>query len=344
VVGAVFFFGWPGGQRQASPSESPPATAASPAPEPAAPAAVPGRRFRARTQESLATTATVEVVVVTLKNGRTIEGRLVREDPSEVVVQTGGGSIGVARQYVAAVEKSERRAPIPPPAVRVPPLASWVKALSQRHASQQARQVPATVVTAGPLRHVPYVSHRAGRYELNVYGDPERPACVEAGVAPGAPVRKEDMEECRALLASGLSDQEDARLVASMPLGEETTRQRGGLAFEVSLPDAPDSHGYWWICLYSAEALDEARLHEAQLADLVVHESALSSVEGNDPHSWSRADVRSAGPRRLGGQATDGGSGTVYVRGYTRRDGTYVQPHTRSAPGTGGGRRGGGRR
>lgn len=29
--------------------------------------------------------------------------------------------------------------------------------------------------------------------------------------------------------------------------------------------------------------------------------------------------------------------GRVHVRGYTRRDGTYVRPHTRSAPGGGGG-------
>lgn len=30
---------------------------------------------------------------------------------------------------------------------------------------------------------------------------------------------------------------------------------------------------------------------------------------------------------------------TVHVRGYTRKDGTYVRPHTRSAPGSGRGRR-----
>jgi hypothetical protein len=29
---------------------------------------------------------------------------------------------------------------------------------------------------------------------------------------------------------------------------------------------------------------------------------------------------------------TYGGGGTVHVRGYTRKDGTYVRPHTRSAP------------
>ncbi|MBU2046577.1 MAG: hypothetical protein KJ712_07595 [Bacteroidetes bacterium] len=30
--------------------------------------------------------------------------------------------------------------------------------------------------------------------------------------------------------------------------------------------------------------------------------------------------------------STSSGSGTVHVKGYTRKDGTYVQPHTRSAP------------
>jgi endonuclease YncB( thermonuclease family) len=47
------------------------------------------------------------------------------------------------------------------------------------------------------------------------------------------------------------------------------------------------------------------------------------------------------------GYAGSGGAspGTdVPVKGYTRGDGTYVAPHTRSAPGTGGGSHGGGRR
>lgn len=37
---------------------------------------------------------------------------------------------------------------------------------------------------------------------------------------------------------------------------------------------------------------------------------------------------------KAGGYASPsgGGGGVVHVRGYTRKDGTYVQPHTRSAP------------
>ncbi len=33
-----------------------------------------------------------------------------------------------------------------------------------------------------------------------------------------------------------------------------------------------------------------------------------------------------------GGYSTGSSGGPVYVRGYTRRDGTYVRPHTRSRP------------
>ena len=45
----------------------------------------------------------------------------------------------------------------------------------------------------------------------------------------------------------------------------------------------------------------------------------------------------SAGARRLGGgsSASPSGGGSVHVRGYYRRDGTYVRPHTRSRPGSG---------
>jgi hypothetical protein len=53
-----------------------------------------------------------------------------------------------------------------------------------------------------------------------------------------------------------------------------------------------------------------------------------------------------ASPARVGGEGggfggSNSGNGAVNVRGYYRKDGTYVAPHTRSSPGTGsrGGRR-----
>jgi hypothetical protein len=45
--------------------------------------------------------------------------------------------------------------------------------------------------------------------------------------------------------------------------------------------------------------------------------------------------VPSALAQRSGARTSTGGPKTVSVKGYTRKDGTYVQPHMRSAPGTG---------
>ncbi len=44
------------------------------------------------------------------------------------------------------------------------------------------KQIPSTVIDAGVLRDIPYLSYRAGSYEVNVYGDPAAPACFEIGI------------------------------------------------------------------------------------------------------------------------------------------------------------------
>src|SRR5687768_9260968 len=45
------------------------------------------------------------------------------------------------------------------------------------------KQIPATVVDVGQLKFIPYLSFRVGEdRELNVYGDPAAPACVEIGL------------------------------------------------------------------------------------------------------------------------------------------------------------------
>lgn len=72
-------------------------------------------------------------------------------------------------------------------------------------------------------------------------------------------------------------------------------------------------------------------------------EEDIRELPAKDP--TPAADARA--PRQesgsVGGMGAIGRFGTVHVRGYTRSDGTYVRPHVRSAPGSGGGR-GGGRR
>jgi Staphylococcal nuclease homologue len=65
-----------------------------------------------------------------------------------------------------------------------------------------------------------------------------------------------------------------------------------------------------------------------------VEAQALTS-EGTSGSSYSG----STGSAASSGYSGSSSGGSVSVRGYTRSDGTYVAPYTRSAPGRGGGRR-----
>src|SRR5947209_8407943 len=70
---------------------------------------------------------------------------------------------------------------------RLPSLQTVVGAAHSQPWGEQLNQIPATVIDVGELRGVPYFSFGAPDVELNVYGDPERPAALEIGTRNASP-------------------------------------------------------------------------------------------------------------------------------------------------------------
>jgi hypothetical protein len=210
---------------------------------------------------------------------------------------------------------------------RLPPLARCVELAASADWGGDLTQIPATVIDTGVLKHVPYQSHRAGDYELNVYGDPDSPACVEIG-ATGAALRSAAAKgQCVAFMASLLADPGDRSLLRSLKLGQDL-QKRGGLTFEVTPETAPDAYGGWWVSVYDTAALDRSRASPPELAAITVPKEApapAAPAPTYAPLPWSPRERELARP----------GGKTVYVRSYVRKDGTYVQAHTRAAPGSG---------
>ncbi len=85
-----------------------------------------------------------------------------------------------------------------------------------------------------------------------------------------------------------------------------------------------------------ADALVLDRMSSGRMQFLAVH---LSTVPRRAAHAAVTGGAVEDSGATAGGTARGGCSGScdVHVRGYTRKDGTYVHPHTRSRPG--GGRR-----
>ncbi len=300
-------------------------------------------------------------VAVQLKTGETLEGVIIQEDADQVMLAFEYGSRTLDRSNI----KSIRTNPTPPGETsppkasvsRVPRWLNVVKRLAGQAWATKMRQIPATVVDKGILRHVPYMSYRCGQdqgYELNIYGNPDEPTCVEIGVYGELRRDTAAKKKCVDFLAGLLRENEDKAMVRSARLQSDRI-ERNGLTVEVTPETAEDAYGGWWVSVYDEPAPDKARATEPELKDITVapplqetHASGpIPSTVGTDadPAStntvaessspdWSPSDLQYARHSRSTPSASSSSSpGTqVFVRGYHRKDGTYVRAHTRSRP------------
>jgi hypothetical protein len=301
------------------------------------PVSYPGRMKTLIALLALASLASADTL--RLRNGGTLEGVVLRETDGAVVVRLKYATVTIDRAEIEAIEKKAGA----PDAAGLR-LARWDKAVETAAARPwgvDLRQIPATVIDKGVLKNVPYISHRAGDYELNLYGDPDAPAGLEIGLprARSAEAKK----ECLEVLASLLSDPEDVKRLRSLSLAQDR-QERAGLVFEVTPETAEDAYGGWWITVYDAKALEEARLSEEDLKEASKAEEDLEDDEPEPKHPeakkpepkkpaaarrpvqeviyvWRRPEVRQQARPVKTGQIR-----RVWVRGLHRVKGAWQRP------------------
>jgi hypothetical protein len=285
--------------------------------------------------------------VLILQDNEVVNGKILQEDRNNVSVQFDYGTATYPKAAVRTIEKTDPVASaIRGSTLRIPPWGEIIGAFAKCGWMHSMRQIPATVIDQGALRNVPYISFRsnAGGYQMNVYGDLDKPAGVEIGALN---LRLNDVSarsNCVAFISSVLTREDDKRVARALSLERKSLIKKDGFTFEVTLPDEADAYGGWWITVYDEAALDAARANESELkaitqskvpekSTVVKAAPAARPAGGNAANalipSWTPDDLSHAQPSRLGHA---GGGGSVYVRGYHRRDGSYVQPHTRRAP------------
>lgn len=113
---------------------------------------------------------------------------------------------------------------------------------------------------------------------------------------------------------------------ALLSLKQETGQvERNGLTLEITPPTAPDAYGGCWVSVYDTRALEAARPSPSSSRRSRSTRARQSPKRGS-PIRWtgSPRSSRSPGPRPAQKDRT------VYVKGYTPKDGTYVSAHTRS--------------
>jgi hypothetical protein len=126
--------------------------------------------------------------------------------------------------------------------------------------------------------------------------------------------------------SSGLviSNAEVVRVNDGVSLIWRTGPTSGGMVKLADLPeDLRDKFGYDAAKTEAADALTKERKAQWQQQVLAAQAAQQSQADATAQYSGAYPQIYNSG-----GYSTGGGS--VYVRGYTRKDGTYVQPHYRS--------------
>lgn len=293
---------------------------------------------------------------ITLTNGSVIECQVLQETTDRVSFRRGNSAFSLLRSQIATINKEKH--PTTMPAEDLPTAAGVLGEVAHEAWAVGLEQIPATVIDKGILKNVPYTSYQFGDYELNVYGDPEAPAGIELGVYRTLLKDASAKERCLRFVSQVCGKKyADAILKLNR---EKDSKKIGDVTLEVTPPTDEDAYGGWWVSVYIEPKLESSRASaeemkvitlgrqdvsraaqaakDAQVATAIDRIRGTTADYSGEDDNWTPGDMSRARRPSATAVAT-GGGGPVYVRGYYRKNGTYVRSYTRSAPGRGGGRR-----
>jgi len=214
---------------------------------------------------------------VIMKDGTRYEGLIIKNDAKELILQQSLGERTIDKASVQRINDADKSmvyfADLVDPD-KAPPWRMMVQDLRCNDRIKSFFQIPATRINKGYLRNVPYLSFHMNAYgEMNIYGNPEDPACVELGMYARGEQLEKFQELARNFLAGYISSRSALRIFYSLNLkGDE--KRAGKFIFKIMPPTEPDSFGGWWISIY-----DPLRLQRARISDLEYEKCTLPSYQ-----------------------------------------------------------------
>jgi hypothetical protein len=196
----------------------------------------------------------------------------------------------------------------------LPAMPDILQSLPALFYAESPRQIPATVIASDPIANVPYSSFQLGPdRELNIYGDPAHPVCIEIALYGSLADSAVEMRRSLELLH---------RLVPQVDWGVAQLGGgkilRNGLVAEVTPATAPGARGGWHVSLYNLAQLNAAHATTVNVSAVTVEKDSASGLSGWTPDDMKRA--RASSPEH---SDTD----RVYVREYVHKDGVYALAH-----------------
>ncbi len=251
-----------------------------------------------------------------MNDGRVLHGLILRNDAQKVTLQQKMGEVEILKSGIRRIDDEPDLgvyfADIVDPGT-LPPWRMIVQDLRTDDSIKSFRQIPATTIDNGYLKDIPYLSFRINeRTEMNVYGDPNHPVCIEFGIYERGEKITQFKKIIRAYLAGILTNRKEVGALYSLD-------EKGGLIrvknfiFKVTPPDAPDAYGGWWLAIY-----DPSRLEKARIPDAVYRKVTLPFDEVNNHLGRLRLDRIMSNDQFLAATRMNWNSTIPDLRGFYR--------------------------
>lgn len=220
---------------------------------------------------------------VIMKDGTRYEGLIIRSNAKEIVLQEFLGERTINKASVQRINNADKSmvyfADLVDPD-KAPPWRMMVQDLRCNDNIKSFFQIPATRINEGYLKNVPYLSFQVNKHgEMNVYGNPKDPACVELGSYARGERLEKFQELARDFFAGYISSRSALDTFYSLNLkGDE--KRVGKFIFKIKPPSESDSFGAWWISIYDPVRLAKARLSDAEYQKLTLPSYEIRHKDG----------------------------------------------------------------
>lgn len=256
---------------------------------------------------------------ITFGPDRVMECTVLQDDGQTVTVLYDVSVMRFPKSDISDITKS------PPPAdvfhhkaARLPNYKAVLVEFGKQDWAAGLRQIPATVIDTGAFKNVPYKSQNAGDgYEVNVYGDPAKPAGFEIGIGGKLLDDEAAKRNCVDFVASLLGNDDDRTTLRALNMKQDK-QTRDGLTFEITPITGADSYGGWWVSVYDEAELDKARASDQEMKQITVAKPA---------------DAPAANPlNQLAGKPAAGNNAAANNTGKPAPNTTAYSPYSQNSP------------
>lgn len=220
---------------------------------------------------------------VEMKDGRTLRGMILKNGADSLLFQMPDGEIAIPKSDIRRIREEADQDVYIAQVTGRGKLPSWqaiVHDFRDHDAVWRVELIPAVRIDSGDMKNIPYISFNVNRQgRLNIYGNPDDPVAIQFGIYGKRGRSGKYHQIVREFLAGHLYTRKEIAALYSLSLAGDMHRV-GNLAFRITPPSDPASHGGWWITVYDPTRLDTARIGDSAYAKVTRPFSEVNNRNG----------------------------------------------------------------